>query len=51
MQKSKETRTRDACEQEVKRRKVNDRKGLWGSSDDQAQGKSESYGGGQDLEA
>ena len=34
----------------MKRRKVNDTKGLWGSWDGQAQGKSESYEGDQDLE-
>ena len=35
----------------MKRRKVNDTKGLWGSWDGQAQGNSKTYGGEQDLEA
>ena len=35
----------------MKRSKENDTKGLWGSSDGQAQGNSETYGGEQDLEA
>lgn len=35
----------------MKRRKKNDTKGLWGSWDGQAQGKSDSYGRYQDLEA
>ena len=34
----------------MKRRKENDTKGLSGSWDGQAQGKSETYGGEQDLE-
>ena len=35
----------------MKRGKENDTKGIWGSWDGQTQGKSETYGGEQDLEA
>ena len=35
----------------MKRRKVNDTKGLWGSWDGQAQGNSESYEGEKGLDA
>jgi len=49
MQKKKETKTRDACEYEVTRRKENDTKCLWGSWDVQAKGNLDTYGGEQHL--